>query len=287
MNQPVHNPGHPSLHALTIPLSRNQQSIDHWISILRLSPTGKALVGYAEKHGVRIRIDRQGWQYAYYEADSRRIGLKPNRPDAEIIGNLAHELRHAWQHASGQLTSLTDTPMDFLLRTRATEADAEAVAILVCAELAEAGHPQYLEARLKGEMSDIAQAFLKGGKSGRISGLRAAYDQWFRNGRRRSSYLGYTLEWLEDNADAIAKTTSRHGFRPFNAGEIMKLGALPGGHNYLAESAGAPLDTALYKDGLTPAQQRKIDGIAQEIEGKRSRQHPRHIGPHPAPSLRM
>ncbi|HAU29753.1 MAG TPA: hypothetical protein DCW68_06580 [Rhodospirillaceae bacterium] len=256
------------------------EEIARWLDVLASVPAGKSLVDQALNHGIRFRLAPKSWQYAYYQQDGGIIGIKPNRPENEIIGNLAHELRHAFQDKTGQMTSLTDSPRDVLLRTHSTEADAESLALLVCAQLAEAGHPEYLQARLDGEMPDIARRFVATLPQGPLPAMRAAYDQWFEDEGRRTSYFSYAIDWMDINIRERAKAQVTSGPLPYTRKDIVRLGLLPGGLNYLSATGGPALDSPFYCRPITPSQEESLQDAQMSLDhlrktfNSRSRSHP-------------
>ncbi len=268
-----------------MPLIPNE--IAAWLDVLASVPAGKFLVEQAIGRGVRFRLAPKSWQHAYYQQDGKIIGINPKRPRNEIIGNLAHELRHAFQDQMGDMTSLTDSPLHMCLRTRCTEADAESVALLVCHQLAEAGHPEYLSARLEGEMPDIARRFVATLPQGPLPAMRAAYEQWFEDEGRCASYFPYALDWMDINIRARAKAQTESGPKPYGEKEIVRLGILPGGLNYLSAKGGRSLDDPFYLRHISPLQREDLEHaqvLLNEVKADLISKSKKHSRKKPSPA---
>lgn len=113
------------------------QAMAGWLESAQLS--GVPLLEMAEKHGVTVRFEPLSGLHGYYSPRRRMIGLDAtSRLSLESLTlTLAHELRHAWQHAEGLLPTAALAAADYIAAIRYIEADAKATEAQLLAEIAQ------------------------------------------------------------------------------------------------------------------------------------------------------
>jgi hypothetical protein len=94
-------------------------------------PLGRAMLDWADKNGVEIRITKKGLLKGYRGTYHKgKILIKPGQSHLQMIAILAHELRHTWQdldlirNTPKYDFNLTANPIAGLIHTRFQEADA-------------------------------------------------------------------------------------------------------------------------------------------------------------------
>jgi len=245
-----------SPNARTRDRSKDVQKIEQWKQILSKSPTGKFLLEFAEKAGVQIAAENKMEHLGYYSPQANAVVLNLSRPEGEIIGTLAHELRHAWQYENSFWSSKEMSPRDNVLMLHAQEADAEAVGVLVCWELKQAGHPSAFEAHKKSGYGDIStlfeqKALAKPESVADGSAMRDAYDQWFHSQNRTVPYAVRTVEMILGGILSFARQCKK-GFTALTHDFLTGMGELPGGTNYQKNAPARDLASKTYTSVLTP-----------------------------------
>ncbi len=110
----------------------DQKRIHAVREMIVLDPLGRKLLDWADENGIVILVDNQTTSGGYYVSGLNTIGLSGMDKDYNLVGALAHEIRHAWQDSEGLLTCLSSKyPLpkvqEYMLQTRFFEADAHAV----------------------------------------------------------------------------------------------------------------------------------------------------------------
>lgn len=124
---------------------------------LAQSALGRQLLDRAARHRVTIGFELFEPEIAgYYDEKSNSVRLSKKLGDEHLVRALAHELRHHEQKALG-LFALRDSlaPLDAGIARRICEADAKAVEVAVCVELANSD-PDVLKS-LAGSRFDLAR----------------------------------------------------------------------------------------------------------------------------------
>ncbi len=105
-------------------------------TIAKFSRTGKRLLKQAREDGYRlIMAFGDGWT-GQVDADRKLIVLNAREPDERLIETLAHECRHVQQYSRGADYGCGMYNIKDAIRFhRCKEADAEAVAAVVCHEI--------------------------------------------------------------------------------------------------------------------------------------------------------
>tara|TARA_B100001123_G_scaffold318714_1_gene357231 strand:- start:510 stop:1754 length:1245 start_codon:yes stop_codon:yes gene_type:complete len=252
------------------------QAINHYMTIMRKSEAGRALIDMAEEMGVKFAIDQQAGVYGYYSPSENLVAVNPKVDDGRAIATLAHELRHAWQFKNGYHTKLDFSPADNIWMMRAMEADAEANSLRVAAELADAGHPEVLQSHAQSEYGDEAMAMvhmlqkdpeaIKNGKA-----QRAVFDQWFSKDWRRKAYDKHSIDYLEHFAFVLDDNRKTKGFTKIDTEWLQGLGQQPDGGNYLAPRKGEmDLDDDFYTGGVTAEVKERLDHLERRLDGKKN-----------------
>lgn len=126
--------------AVEIKLDGNEYERKRLTSIINTiannSPTGRKILEDAAKAGYSVGFENQPGSYGFCNAEDKVIRLNPFKKDAKLTATLAHEARHAQQHASGIPSAFCtfDVATELKLR-RATEADAQAAAAQTALEI--------------------------------------------------------------------------------------------------------------------------------------------------------
>lgn len=110
-------------------------------TIARHSPTGKKVLQDAAAAGYIIGFEMMADSCGSCNKENKTILLNPMMNDAKLITTLAHESRHAQQNLHGVNSHFCtyDVATELRLR-RATEADAQAVAVQTALEIRAATH---------------------------------------------------------------------------------------------------------------------------------------------------
>lgn len=119
-----------------------------WIkNKLALVPEGAAVLELARLSNATIEFDdtlpysengKKGTRGRFLTTDGGVIAitLNPHFPDTILVGTLAHELRHLWQHTKANFTEKYKLkPIDMLAFMRLIEGDANAFAALVTTKI--------------------------------------------------------------------------------------------------------------------------------------------------------
>lgn len=110
-------------------------------TIARHSPTGKKILQDAAAAGYSIGFETMSNSCGSCDKEDKTILLNPMMNDAKLTTTLAHEARHAQQNLRGVNSHFCtyDVATELRLR-RATEADAQAVALQTALEIRAATH---------------------------------------------------------------------------------------------------------------------------------------------------
>ncbi len=124
---------------------REQKRIQIIRELMSDSSLGKDLLDWADDKGITILMDKQVRSNGYYCDGLKTVVLSTNVPNGELIGTLAHEIRHAWQDDQGLLPTLNksmdnnsaQTAIEYMVQVRFLEADASAVGNTVLEDVIE------------------------------------------------------------------------------------------------------------------------------------------------------
>ena len=225
--------------------------------LLRTTPTGAALIDFAESNRVLIAYsDDIPGRHARYRC--RTVLLSTSSPRALMPLYLAHELRHAWQDANGLLIQKMTNAADAIINERFCEADAFTIEAQLAWELEQTGKVNNLWARYARNEKQIAGAFgavarhvpdaLENGCA-----ARAAFNAWFKT-PHKDRYDRKALKNIEAQCERIAQggraypitdkaRTAEQGER-LSISFLREFGACANGVNYLANAnTHAPLYT--------------------------------------------
>lgn len=217
------------------------------------SPTGEAMLSFAVRHGVKLDFDEMAETDVNFNARTRRIELTDDfssipplfAQTGEMQGNfvisLTRGLRMAWQHMRGHSATLGLDARDYVRLLRAQEADAWALAVLVCWELRLEGVMEPWRQMLAGSEGDIAMAFETAINFERNDGytanaLRSAYDQWFADHERSNHCDHRALEMIDGHLDLQSppgERPRRRFFARLSRRKLEHVGRTPDGSNYL------------------------------------------------------
>lgn len=112
---------------------KDQRRIREIRRLMAKSPLGKKLLDWADANNIRIEMDHQTEAGGYYYQGYRIVALSARSSNEQLVGTLAHEIRHAWQDFHGMLPSLTQdwnklqSVGDYITQIKFVEADAFAV----------------------------------------------------------------------------------------------------------------------------------------------------------------
>ncbi|MBV6631961.1 MAG: hypothetical protein KI792_02895 [Alphaproteobacteria bacterium] len=248
-------------------------TINRYMEILNKSESGRALVEMAKEMNIKFAIDMQAGVYGYYSPGENLVGINPTVDEGRAVATLAHELRHAWQFKNGFNTKLEFKPRDNIWMMRAMEADAEANAIKLAAELAEAGYPAALQSHLNSEYGDEAMAFIHQVQEDPTSltdgrAQRAVFDQWFSKTWRRDAYDKHSVDYLEHFSFALEHNKKTKGFDEVTVEWLRGMGAQPDGSNYLDPKDGSmDLDDDFYREGIASPVEDRLEHIERRLDG--------------------
>jgi len=235
--------------------------------LLEKSPTGKALLKLARHLKITIVPDPQLKTAGVFYPGENKIAINPSHSAADMATTLVHELRHAWQDQHEISEGPTLTPRDYILMVRATEADSEAISVLVGWELKQAGHGEVLAAHLESSYGDISRKFLNEmAASGNLKmALRSAYDQWFAKHGRIDGYNSDGIRNMEERLDDHIDAMRAKEVFPLSNSELHRLGEMPLGGNYLNTRPSRNLLSPEYRAHISPAHEKRLCDLEIQI----------------------
>ena len=172
-------------------------------TIANNSPTGREILEAAAKDGYVFGFENQLGSYGFCDLDEKRVCLNPVTNDAKLTATLAHETRHAQQHANGVPKFHTfDLASELKLR-RAMEADAQAAALQTVLEIRAATKDEKEFKAFEKTDRYIAHSvknpsvYLDSVVANRDRNMRDAFKSWFYNRRIVDAYeQGYFYNHL-------------------------------------------------------------------------------------------
>ena len=194
--------------------------------IAKSSPLGKSVLEDAAKAGYSLSFEFQLYSYGYCVSkdDEKTIVLSPRFSDKKLISALAHEGRHAQQHANGVDNDFGKRNVKSeLMYYRAMEADAETVSAATCFEMSQKGDADPWT-DFRWSKPHIAEPFEYGSKD-RISDdtLQESFRGWFRNDSMKTMYeRAYLLAPME-NAMLECKEKDMPYDKDVSSAEVLKL----------------------------------------------------------------
>lgn len=275
--------------------------IEDHLKALAADSLGRSISGFIERQGIEIDSSASipPDVYAWYVTGTKRIEYNAlHRPNALI---LAHEGRHAWQFLTLPAHLLHPAnPVDTVIAGRFIEADARAlhmgVALQTIAHFgASKDYPQallnVLTAPWEKAIHKDSLAAVDGicASPGRLKqAMRQAFDFWMAYGIMADRYESKIAAVVADGAAAglsarFAKHASprrrnrlAHAFTsaagdpafPLRLAERLgDLGESIGG-NYLLDTKGPPLDSALYTRISTPVVEKAVRDAQKHIKNR-------------------
>ncbi len=186
-----------------------EQRIQDFNNVIRQSPTGRDLVNTAAQYDrdpAWICFANVNGLRANYYINKGVLTVGLNKTNAEIVTDAAHELRHLYQEKAGLHKIETRTDQDRIHKELASEADAEATAILVLWELKQAGYaapwnahndPAHYAPRsiCYARISDAFRKAVEGGATPAVA-TQAAFRSWYDDERLVSFYSALALKHI-------------------------------------------------------------------------------------------
>jgi len=178
-------------HILNKRSAKKQISDQNRIAFMRRriseSTLGNALLEWADDNDIQILMDHKcNGVIGYYMIGTNTVCLNSLFSNEDLLGTLAHELRHAWQDHNGLLSNTITTPQDYATQVRFIEADAFAFGAIVAFEADSTTIKDFQERYYDGRIKKILKENPNGLNDG--SCLAAAFDVFFNNTRTRRSY---------------------------------------------------------------------------------------------------
>jgi len=242
--------------------------------LMAKSPLGKELLKWADANNIRIEMDHQTQAGGYYYQGYKIVALSARNSNEQLVGTLAHEIRHAWQDSHGMIPSLTQdwnklqSAGDYITQIKFIEADAFAVGETV---------RQTVAAKRRREMKEewvlqfpekdidplIFNAAVKDEETPEI--LAQRFTQFFNDPWRRNFYEDRCLKVYAKNIgvpdikipcgsgeyynEKTKPAIHQNGMDLQDPQQIRLLGELPGKGNYMdhlpAEMSALPLYRSL------------------------------------------
>lgn len=218
------------------------------LSMLSQSPTGRALLRPAVMRGVSVGLDPLlDAQTSFYYPQHKRLDLgylplpmhHTHKGLAQYLLSFCGGLRRIWQQSRGYAPDPLLRPEDFLKYSRAFEADVIAVTHLMAWELRAVGPCFFWRHLLAGPDSDVTSVFASAAAAHprhQFDGtaLRAAFLQWFQTAERVDACDHFSLECMDMALLAAWQNGARIGQRSLDFGDMVQLGVMPQGINYLS-----------------------------------------------------
>lgn len=216
-------------------------------SLLNSSPTGRALLRAAVESDVSIGLDTLLEPSSFFFYPHLRhfdLGYQPDplqkteKGQTRYLSSFVGGLRRAWHQETGAAATVSLRVEDFLRQFRHTEADIDAVLLLVAWELRGAGYGALWRYLLSGQSADLAAVFearVTEDPRAQFDGraLKAAFDHWFADRERVNAADHLALEMV-DMALLMPGASERLAKEGLSPQTIEKTGLLPKGKNYLA-----------------------------------------------------
>lgn len=183
--------------------SRIQRMIDR----IAVSDTGRNVLETACTAGYSIGMEFVLGSNGGCAKERKLIILSPLSNDDVLTGVLVHEARHAGQFVRGEYDASDDrrprkeTLKTQIMRTRAVEADAQATAVQVLAEMMEKGDVSALQAfsRMNGAIGKAFSkaVYLEDDALQTGAARTAAFMAWYENDAIKTAYdLAYQVEMM-------------------------------------------------------------------------------------------
>jgi len=230
---------------------KDETTIDHYLAILGQSRLAKEYLDLAQDKDIRIALSNQIEQ-AEYNRQAGTIFVNPNQDEADIVLQLAAELRRHWQHREGALINpLLFHPDQAVLINRAQIADISTSMVRIAWELQLAGYRQTWERMENGPTNDLARAFAREAfldfrtiNNGEAAA--AVFEAWFLSERCRSYDKTLIQQMLNDEKGYVFDMGEMS--RSITPDLIAALGTMPYGKNYLASHVETIMNDPVFTD---------------------------------------
>lgn len=222
---------------MSVPITSNDLRLRTIERDLKTSRLGAAYLEMARDHGIQLAFSTQV-EHAFYDRESKRIFIHPERDETLQLLLAARELRRVWQHKNGALLHpLTFYPDQAILVNRAQRADLAVSLIRIAWELQLSGIKGPWQRLEQSSLADLTRAFareayldfrtLNNGQAG-----SAVFESWFLSDRCRHEDRVLIQNMLSDFQGYMFD--SEQASRTVSADLMVALGSMPFGKNYLA-----------------------------------------------------
>jgi hypothetical protein len=243
-----------------------QRAIATSLQVVAESPLGAWLIDRAAARTVLICHDPNTTLAAYYRSRVRLIGVLTRLPDPAKVMFLAHELAHVLQHPLFS-NDRRFGPAAMLLMHRVREATAEAIATRVLWQLRARGSGAFWDYKTASAYGDIAHAFAeamddRSGEAAELWATRAAFDQWFEEGRRLERYDDHMLDHIEPVVRE--RSAQLRQSRSLTDAFLRGIGAY-GGATFLPAGSGPPLTDPRYAGRMSADNAARLETLLKLI----------------------
>lgn len=260
--------------------SQNTELTRYILKTLAESSHGKMLTQYAETQGVSLCvISPEEGRSGYFNTSRNALILSNEGDPLKLVKTAAHELRHKWQIDNGFSASTEYTPEHMSLIGKVMEADAEAYSNLVAFELEKKG---YDVRNSFPELYDYVPVYEAFQSSVRAEGsetpdnreakaLRAAFNAWFKlpiaATHYEYSYLSGFEGFIEDPR-VLNHYPISYGNKNLTDEELLKIGDMPDGSNYLKATGGISIADGKYSGSLNAENAGILARVKEKISQK-------------------
>jgi len=189
-----------------------RERLDFILSIFSQSDLGQDFLNFVKKANIRIQFDAQmesKWGGQYYPGQGF-VTLNPCYGNAQLVGILAHELRHCWQDFHKLDAKATSTPYKKTIYRRFQEADAYSFQLYFAHRHFEAtGKDELITPLTSNKLyRGLVSAFQKNWSKNHdlIQARRAVFDAFFESGNPIKAE--YDVEFFEFSKALDQKNTN-------------------------------------------------------------------------------